>query len=150
MLVALVVLVTATCLALVLEPVAPPEDEQPDLTYSLRKTLSGCMGLGVGFAVNAVAQIWWRAEGGEWFRLPVQMVYAPVATLAVLLVHAALGTVSMADQKPFVKTLCNFMKVAGNFVAAWAWDGVLDTARLEVLEVHDVDSCLNKAGVNSL
>jgi len=150
MLVALVVLVTATCLALVLEPAAPPEDEQPDLTYSLRKTLSGCMGLGVGFAVNAVAQIWWRAEGGEWFRLPVQMVYAPVATLAVLLVHAALGTVNMADQKPFVKTLCNFMKVAGNFVAAWAWDGVLDTARLEVLEVHDVDSCLNKAGVNSL
>lgn len=146
---AVAVLVLAAGFAMLVDPLPLSADDlldwHWDAVYTTRKTLAGCMGLGVGFATHIIPQMLCRYNGIEWFQLGVVLVYPLTMTVFVVLMQLGLdmltstqggadaGAGAGADQPRFLKTLVIFGKIAGNFWAAFAWDTLFHYLRSKIL-----------------
>lgn len=156
----LVVLAGAVTFAIVIEPPAPAEGEVPTTVQSLRVTLSGCMPLGVGFAVHRMVVVLWRMHGfGAFFTIPVTLCYALIMTTTVVLMQLLIGhALSALTATPrgqpspvtFWTAFLMFSSSSGNFVVAWAWDAVLDANRVGATATSNLDSCFSTFAANSL
>lgn len=151
---AVLVLLVATAFAVAIKPHHLPEGEtldcQWDFLYQIRKTLANCMGLGVGFALHVIPQTVWRSYGQQWFQISVMLVYPPVITLFVVLQSIAVdGLIEGDGHSHFLLTLLKFVKGAGNFWAAWAWDGLLDMLRVMLIKFDSHMHCLSQSALNA-
>lgn len=144
---AFLVVLAATLIAVVVEPPRLEVGEFPDVLFNLRKTLSGCMALGVGFAFHTIPPAAWAKFGLEWLNIPVMLVYAPLLTVIVVLVQLALTHMLEGDHSRFYKTLLTFLRSSGNFLVAWGWDGLVDILRKELLK-GSPHTCLSECLVN--
>lgn len=139
---AIIVLFAATVLACVIEPPPPPAGEVPTLFENLRKTLSGCMTLGVGFAMHTIPVTVWRNMGYAFYTIPVTGIYALVLTCVVIYLQVTLKKVKagVPDEQKYYKTFLTFFSASGNFMSAWAWDSLLEALRRYFLTMAK-DTC---------
>jgi len=142
---AFIVLVAAAGLAILIDTQTEKCEEDVGtpwhILHSLRKTMAGCMPLGVGFAMNMIpiklcADFDFNCKTGL-----ITFIYAVVITL--LMVSMQIGLTYLTPESPFLKNLIRFTGLSGNFISAWGWDGFLDTARREIITLG-LSTCMLK------
>lgn len=137
---AIIVLLSATVAAVLLEPPPPPAGELPSTIDNVRKTMSGCMALGVGFAMHTIPVTIWRSFGYSFFTIPVCGVYAVAVTGLVVFIQVSVKHIKTEPDQIYYKSFLNFASSSGNFMCAWAWDSLLEAFR-RLLITAAKDSC---------
>lgn len=144
---AFIVLIAATVLAVLLEPPKPPAGEVPTLLDSFRKTLAGCMALGVGFAMHTIPVTIWRSFGYDFFTIPVTATYAVLVTCFAIFLQVNIKKIHTEPDQLYYKSFLNFTSSSGNFMSAWAWDSFLEAMR-RLLITMAKSSCLMTFWIN--
>jgi len=144
---AIVVLFAATVAAVFLEPPPPEAGEVPSTLDNIRKTLAGCMALGVGFAMHTIPVTIWRNMGYEFFTILVTSSYALLITATVVVVQVLVKRIKTEQDQVYYRTFLNFFSASGNFMCAWAWDAFLESLR-RVLMTFAKDSCTTIFWIN--
>jgi hypothetical protein len=144
---AIVVLLVATVAAVLLEPPPPPDGEVPTTADNIRKTMAGCMALGVGFAMHTIPVTLWRNMGYKFFTIPVCSCYALGVTALVVFVQVSIKKIKRDPDQLYYNSFLNFSSASGNFMSAWAWDSLLEAFR-RLLVTIGKDSCLITFWIN--
>lgn len=135
------VLIGATVAAVLIEPPKPAAGEVPTYFECFRKTLSGCMALGVGFAMHTIPVTIWRSFGYDFFTIPVTGTYAVLVTSLVIWLQVNIKKIKTEPDQLYYRSFLNFSSSSGNFMSAWAWDSLLEAMRREIIAPHD-ESCV--------